>query len=161
VTTQADYTPEEWTVLLALPFVAGLDVSDAQPGGSSREALAISSVSIDPQFTEGPPELVRSLLQADPQEAIRVIESQQDTAGKARRDHTLMLARDAAAILRQKATPEELASYQHLIHSGMQRVAEASKSGAFLGMGGTVVTEAEQAAIQQIDAALKAVPTQE
>jgi hypothetical protein len=161
VTTQADYTPEEWTVLLALPFLAGLDVSDAQPGGSSREALAMSSALIDPQYTERGPELVRSLLQADPQEAVQVIESQQGTGGRARRDHTLMLARDAAAILRQKATPEELASYQQLIHSEMQRVAEASKSGSFLGMGGTVVTEAEQAAIEQIDAALNAVPTQE
>ena len=51
MSTQADYTPEEWATLRRAPMVAGLALSLADPGGAielTKETLAALRVASDP-----------------------------------------------------------------------------------------------------------------
>ena len=51
-------------------------------------------------------------------------------------------------------SPGELQAYKNTILSVAQASAEASKEGGFLGIGGTLVSKEEQAALDAIRAAL-------
>jgi hypothetical protein len=53
-------------------------------------------------------------------------------------------------ILGEKGTPEETDAYKTFVLSVAQAAAEAHKEGGFIGIGGRPVSEAEQAALDEI-----------
>ena len=61
--------------------------------------------------------------------------------------------RDAVALLKEKATPEEVDEYKKFIVALANRVAEARKEG-FMGLSGERVSDAERSAIAEIEATL-------
>jgi hypothetical protein len=69
------------------------------------------------------------------------------------RSYALEQLKQVAALLRQKA-PGDAAGFSQWLAEVAQRVANASKEGGFLGFGGTLVSEQEQAALRDIAAAL-------
>jgi hypothetical protein len=64
------------------------------------------------------------------------------------------LLREALAILEAKATPEEAEAYKRVCLEIAQRVAERTKSGGVLGIGGERVSGGEQAAIDRLRSTL-------
>src|SRR5262245_46817179 len=71
-------------------------------------------------------------------------------------DKTAMLGLVKSSVAAVAANnPIEAASYGQYLVDLATKVAEASKEGGFLGIGGTRVSEAEQVAIDQIRAAVK------
>ena len=69
------------------------------------------------------------------------------------KQHALQNIRDAVALLKQKASPEEVEAYRQFILDLANRVAEARKEG-FMGLSGERVSEDERSAIDEINAAL-------
>src|SRR5262245_441101 len=63
--------------------------------------------------------------------------------------------RQAAAIVDTKA-PSDAAAYKAWLQQISEHVAEASKEGGFLGIGGVKVSDAEKATLTEISSALKA-----
>jgi len=61
----------------------------------------------------------------------------------------LDMVRGAVAVVSTK-NPAEVANYRSLVLDTAQRVAEASKEGGFLGIGGTQVSKEEQTALDQL-----------
>ena len=64
------------------------------------------------------------------------------------------ILRQAAAIIDAKA-PGDAAAFKGWLQQISQHVAEASKEGGFLGIGGVSVSEAEKATLTEISSALK------
>jgi tellurite resistance protein len=69
------------------------------------------------------------------------------------KERGLQHLRDAAALVEQKATPEELEQYKRFIVTLAERVAEARKEG-FMGLSGERVSGDERRALEEIAAAL-------
>lgn len=69
---------------------------------------------------------------------------------------TLEDAREAAQLLDTKVDPAQAAQYRQWALAVAEKVATASTEGGFLGFGGTRLSDAEKAIIDQIRAALRA-----
>jgi hypothetical protein len=63
---------------------------------------------------------------------------------------TILRAIGAAGTTAAKGSAAECDGFKHLLVSVAHKVAEASKEGGFLGIGGVTVNDAEKAAIQAI-----------
>ena len=148
MTGKADFTEDEWKLLLEGPPSAGLIVVSAQRGGTFREAFAIGKAYTEARKQHGDSELLDEIVAAKPE-----------------RDHTryhsydelkqagLQHLRDAVALLDQKGTPAEVDDYRRFVLDLSQRVANAHREG------GEQVSEAERAAIDEISASLGAPDT--
>jgi hypothetical protein len=143
MTGKADFTQEEWDLILEGPPSAGIIVVTAQRGGSFRESFAIGRAYVEARQQHGDSELLDEIVAARPE-----------------RDHTryhsveelkqggLQHLRDAVAVLERKATPEEVEDYRRFILNLADKVAKAHREG------GEQVSDAEQAAIEEISSSL-------
>jgi hypothetical protein len=143
VTAKNAFTEQEWQTIREAPVSAGMIVLTAQKGGTFRETFAMAKAYADARQQHGASELVDALV-----------------AEKPARDHThyhssdelkqagLQHVRDAVAALERKATPDEVDAYRKFVTALAERVAHAHREH------GQEVSEAEQAAVEEIAAAL-------
>ncbi len=143
MTTKSDFTPEEWQLILEAPPGAGMIVLTAQKGGSIRESIAMAKAYVEARQQHGESELLDEIVAAKPA-----------------RDHThahsadefkhigLGHLRDAVALLQRKATAQEVDEYRQFIVTLAHKVAAAHREH------GVDISEAEQAAIDEINATL-------
>ncbi|MGH9831439.1 MAG: hypothetical protein ACREBD_02880 [Blastocatellia bacterium] len=154
---QTDYTPAEWKTISAAPVMAGLLVSVADmsgPLGLAKEAMAVAKA-VGQSAAGAPNELIKSVA-----EGIKALGGQPDMPnlpGDRAGIHNLLVdgCKQAAAVVAQKS-PAEAAEYNRWLVSLAQSTAQASKEGGFLGIGGTLISEAESSAVTELAAALKA-----
>jgi len=143
MTGKADFTEDEWKLVLEAPPSAGLIVVTAQKGGTFRETIAMAKAYAEARQQHGESELLDEI-----------------AAGKPERDHThyhspdelrqggLQHLRDAVALLETKATPDEVNEYRRFILTLADKVANAHREH------GQSVSDAEQQAIAEITTAL-------
>jgi len=163
VATKADFTPDEWKLLLQSPLIAGVAISAADPSGligmlreSMASARALVQVKTDPnadalvkavgsefETSEG-----RGLAQDGVKAAITGAKTPADIVAKA-----LEALKAASAVLDAKGGVDA-APFKTWLAGVAKSVAEAAPEGGFLGFGGTPVSEAEKATVVQIAAAL-------
>lgn len=147
MTTKADFNAEEWSTIANAPFLTGMLVIAADRGGTVRESLAAQRAYQEALANE-PGELLRAVLTtpaaldpahrpASPEDLRRVAP---DTL------------RRAIALLEDKARDEEVVEYKRFVYAMADSVARAHREGGFLGIGGTQVSEHEQAALDEIAA---------
>jgi hypothetical protein len=148
VTSKADFTEEEWKTILEAPPSAGLVVILSDRGGSIRETFSMAKAYTEARQQHGESELLDEIVATKP-EMDRTRAGSPDEL----KQHNLDNVRQAIAVLRGKATDEEVSEYGKFILGLAERVAEARKEG-FLGLGGERVSDAERAAIGEIEAAL-------
>jgi hypothetical protein len=154
MTTKAEFNADEWSTIAAGPFVAGLTVIAADRGGTVRETVEMARVFAEEQKAGENPELIAELLRERPNpQAVLGGEGEKPTAEDlpVRAEQIL---REAITTLESKATPEEVEAYKRLCLEIAQRVAERTKSGGVLGIGGEKVSGGEQAAIERLKATL-------
>lgn len=154
MSTKADYTPEEWKSITAAPFLAGLFITMSDPSGVvgiTKEAMAVGKA-ISESGTGSQAEIIKSLVDSLKAGGIGARPELPDIP---RRD--LGAARAAMAEHLQKASaaiaaksPSEAQAYKAWLMAAAKKVAEAAKEGGFLGFGGTLVSEQEQAAIKEL-----------
>ena len=145
MTGKADFTQDEWKVVLEAPPSAGLIVLTAQKGGTFRETIAMAKAYGEAREEHGQSELLDEVASAKPE-----------------RDHThyhsltelkqggLQHLRDAVALLETKATPDEVGDYRRFILTLAEKVANAHREH------GKSVSDAEREAIAEIATALGA-----
>lgn len=152
--TKDSFTPSEWDLLRQAPFMTGLVVVAASPSGPIgllKESAATAKM-VMTELAASQSDLMKSLA-ADLKQNMSAakIDSRDPAEVRAK---SLAAVREAAATVSAKASPAEAAEYKTWLGTLAKRVAEASKEGGFLGFGGTLVSDAEQAALRDIATAL-------
>jgi hypothetical protein len=144
MSTKADFTEEEWDLVLEAPPAAGLMVSTAQRGGMFREAFSIAKAYAEARGRHGESELLDEIVAAKPE-----IDRTRHHSLEELKQNALGKLRDAVALVEAKATPEEAEAYKGFVLAVAQRVA-----GAKTEEGDEPASDAERAAIAEIAAAL-------
>jgi hypothetical protein len=143
MTSKADFTEEEWDLVLEGPPAAGQIVSAAERGGTIREAFSIAKAYEEARKQHGSSELLDDIVSAKP-EVDRTRHSSLDEL----KQHSLGHLRDAVALLEAKAGPDEVEDYRGFVISVAEHAAAAKKEGD------EPASEAERAAIAEIAAAV-------
>ena len=145
MTSKSEFTAEEWQLILEAPPSAGMIVVTAQRGGSFRETVAMAKAYVEARQQHGKSELLDDIVAAKPERDHTHSHSPEEL-----KQHGLQHLRDSIAVLGSKATPEEVDEYRRFIVTLSHRVAAAHREH------GQEVSEAEQAAIDDITEALQA-----
>lgn len=143
MTGKADFTPDEWKLVLEAPPSAGLIVVTAQRGGTLRETIAIAKAYAEARQEHGESELLDEVAAARPERDHSRYHSPEEL-----KQGGLQHLRDAVALLETKATPAEVEDYRRFILTLADKVANAHRED------GKNVSDAEQQAIDEIATAL-------
>lgn len=148
MTGKADFTEDEWKLVLEAPPSAGLIVIASDRGGSVRETFSMAKAYTEARKEHGESELLDEIVSAKPEMDHTRYHSPEEL-----KEASLGHIRDAVALLKEKAAPEEVDEYKKFIVALANRVAEARKEG-FLGLSGERVSDDERSAIGEVEAAL-------
>jgi len=148
LTGKADFTEDEWKLVLEAPPSAGLIVIASDRGGSVRETFSMAKAYTEARKEHGESELLDEIVSAKPEMDHTRYHSPEEL-----KEASLGHIRDAVALLKEKAAPEEVDEYKKFIVALANRVAEARKEG-FLGLSGERVSDDERSAIGEVEAAL-------
>lgn len=143
MTGQADFTPEEWKLVLEGPPLAGMIVLTAQRGGSFRESLAMGKAYVEAREQRGASQLLDEIAGARPK-----VDHTRFRSPEELREHGLAQLREAVAALQARATPDEVDDYRRFVIALAERVAAAHREH------GVEVSDAERAAIDEVASAL-------
>ena len=163
MTDKSNFTPDEWKVLLESVIAAGVAVTAAEPSGlwgllkeSFAGGTALAKAKTDPGANALIKAVVDDFNTAEGSAARDALKNKfKDGKLPQIKDKCIETLRQAAAIVDAKA-PGDSAAYKGWLQQISQHVAEASKEGGFLGVGGVTVSETEKATLTEISSALKA-----
>lgn len=143
MTTKSDFSTEEWKLILAAPPSAGMIVITAQRGGMFRETLAMAKAYAEARQLHGQSQLLDEIVSAKPEHDHTRYHSVDEL-----KQHALQDVRESVNVLERKATAAEVEEYRRFVINLTHNVAAAHREH------GQDVSEAEQAAIDEIVAAL-------
>ena len=157
---KADFTSEEWQMLLSLPQVASLYLALASPSGPlglAQEMIASTKGIVEALNASSGNELIDAVA-ADMREKVEKREKlkpplQPSNDLNEMKARCLQACRDVAALLSQKA-PADAERYKQWVYQSAQNSANAAKEGGVFGIGGERVSEAETAALKELAVAL-------
>jgi hypothetical protein len=149
VTAKTDFSEEEWRQVLEAPPSAGLIVIGSDRGGSVRESFSMAKAYTEARREHGESELLDEIVNAKPEMDRTRFKTPEEL-----KQHSLQNIRDAIALLKTKATDDEVEQYRKFVIDLSSRVAEARKEG-FMGLSGERVSDAERSAIEEITSALQ------
>lgn len=157
MTSKADYTEQEWVRLRRAPFVAGLAISIADPGGPielAKETIATLRATSTPPSQE-------ELLVAVSQEIASMVNQKQNPMAGFKPDRSALAGKmildeltGVNEILIAKATPEEADAFRRWLLAAAQASADGAKEGGFLGFGAELVSQGEQRMLAELRVAL-------
>jgi hypothetical protein len=145
MTGKADFTKEEWELVLEGPGTAGMIVATAQRGGTFRETWAMAKAYTDARQEHGESELLDEIVATKPE-----VDHTRYHSVDELKQHGLQHLRDAVGLLERKATPEEIEGYRRFVLTVADKVANAHREG------NVAVSDAERAAIEEISTSLGA-----
>jgi 2-succinyl-5-enolpyruvyl-6-hydroxy-3-cyclohexene-1-carboxylate synthase len=143
MTGRADFTQQEWDLVLEGPPSAGMIVVTAQRGGTIRETLAIAKAYVEARQQHGESELLDEIVAARPE-----LDHTRYHSVDELKQHGLQHLRDAVGVLERKATADEVDGYRQFVLTLADKVASAHTEG------GASVGEAERTAIAEISTSL-------
>jgi hypothetical protein len=143
MTGKADFTQQEWNLVLEGPPSAGMIVLTAQRGGTIRETFAIAKAYVEARQQHGESELLDEIVAAKPE----LDHTRYHSVGELKQ-HGLQHLRDAVELLERKATPGEVEGYRRFVLTLADKVASAHREGE------ASVGDAERAAIADIATSL-------
>jgi hypothetical protein len=157
VTSKSDFTHEEWARIRRAPFVAGMAISIADPGGPievAKETMtSLRSASVPPTEEE--------LLLSVAHDIQALVQQKQNPMGDFKPTNAALAAqqvldelRMVSEIVSAKARPEEAAAFSHWLVTTARAAADAAKEGGFMGFGAEQVSKGEQAMLDQLESTL-------
>jgi hypothetical protein len=154
MTAKAEFNADEWAAVAGAPLLAAMMVIAADRGGSVRESVAVAKAYGEAREQYGS-ELMSALLASPPATAVQRPDSPADLPDQAK-----TTLRDAVATLERVASEDEVVEYKRFVYALAESAAGARKEGGFLGIGGgkSPISEAEQAALDEIAAIFDAQP---
>jgi hypothetical protein len=157
MTSKADYTDEEWVRLRRVPFVAGLAISMADPGGPiemAKETMATLKAATTPPSHE-------ELLVVVAQEIASMMNQKQNPLKDFKPDSAALAGKlvldevkAVNEIVTAKATPEEADAFRRWLLAVARAAANAAKEGGFMGFGAELVSQGEQRMLDELRATL-------
>ena len=103
MTGKADFTPEEWEIIVEAPPSAGFVVMTADRGGTFRESFSLAKAYTEARQRHGESELLDEIVSTRPKVDRGGAHSPEEMKATA-----LQHLRDAVAVLERKASPEEV-----------------------------------------------------
>jgi hypothetical protein len=161
VTSKADFNEAEWTRLKRAPFIAGMAISLADPGGpieAVKETSATLKTVLRTAESTGPDELVGQLAREVSEEArhrkspLAGFKPKAATAGAEILDEL----REVNRVVSEKASEGEAAAFREWLLQAAQAAADAAKEGGFMGFKAERVSEGEKRMLDQLSGALAA-----
>jgi hypothetical protein len=146
MSSEVDFTTDEWDVVLEGPTSAGLLVMTAERGGIVQESYSMAKAYAEARRQHGQSELLDAILAARP----RVVHTRYASTDELHRN-LLANVRHAMALIEDSATPEELAEYARFVLTVAERAARAHGEGH---PGDAAVSEAEREAIDAVSDAV-------
>jgi hypothetical protein len=159
MTAKADFTEEEWTRLKRAPFIAGMAISLADPGGPIelvKETAATLKTVTGAAGDQGRGELVQAVAAEVSEEAkarkspIGDFKARGALAGQ----EILEELTGVNAIVSAKASPEDADAFRKWLNDAAGEAANAAKEGGFLGFHAVRVSEGEQRMLDKLAEAL-------
>jgi hypothetical protein len=153
VTTKDDFTDEEWTRVVRAPFVAGLAITLADPGGpieAAKETAATLKSATNPPSREQLLAEVALEIQAMAQQRQHPLKGYRQTDGASPGQQVIEELRDVQTIVAGKATPEEASAMAAWLVASAQAAAQAAKEGGFMGFHAERVSEREADMVDQV-----------
>ena len=162
MTSQTDFTDEEWTQLKRAPFVAGMAISLADPGGpieAVKETAATLKTVLAAAEGGGHGELVHAIASDVAQEARQrksPLAGFKPSTGATAGVEILDELREVTRVVSEKATPEDAGALRSWLLAVAQEAANAAKEGGFMGFHAVRVSEGEQRMLDSLSDALAA-----
>jgi hypothetical protein len=156
MTSKADFSEEEWTRVKRAPFVAGMAISLADPGGPIEAFKETAATLKTVQGAEGQEGLVGEAAREVVTQArerknpLHGFHPKGTLAGQQIVDELA----DVNRIVSEKASPEEAETYREWLKSAAQEAADAAKEGGFMGFHAERVSEGEQRMLDKLDEVL-------
>ncbi len=153
--TKADFSVDEWDLLRSSPLIASIIVVAARlkgPLGLVPESTAAGRIILEAATMAQTPLL--KILAEDLGARMSIPKPPAGATPAHVQEAAAEILRRTSDLLAQKATPEEATEYKQWLAKVAQATAEASKEGGFLGVGGTLVSDVEKAALAAVDTAL-------
>lgn len=160
MTSRADFTDEEWTRLKRAPFVAGMAISLADPGGpieAFKETAATLRAVVAAAGDGGRGELVQAIAREVEEDAHHhkspIAGFRPGKGANAGMDIVNEL-REVQRLVVEKAAPEEAAGMRDWLLATAQEAANAAREGGFMGFHAERVSEGEQRMLDSLREAL-------
>jgi len=155
MTSKTDFSEDEWTRLKRAPFVAGMAISLADPGGPIevvKETAATLKTVRDASESGGRGELVDAVAQEVVGEARERKNPLHDfkPKGALAGQQILEELTEVNRIVSAKAAPEEADAYRDWLRAAAQEAANAAKEGGFMGFHAERVSEGEQRMLDKL-----------
>jgi hypothetical protein len=157
VTTKSDFSQEEWVRVRRAPFVAGMAISLADPGGpieAAKEGMATIKSATDPPSREQLLADIALDIQAMTQQKQNPLSGFKPTKDVRAGVQVLDELRAVSEIVSSKATPEETAAFGQWLVATAQAAADAAKEGGFMGFGAVQVSQGEKDMLDQVRSAV-------
>jgi hypothetical protein len=160
MTSKADFAEDEWTRLKRGPFIAGMAISLADPGGpieAIKETAATLKTVTGATDSASSGEFVALIAGEVSAEARQRKNPLADfkPKGALAGQEILDELRGVNAIVTEKATQEEADAYRAWLLAAAREAADAAKEGGFMGFHAERVSEGEQRMLDQLAAALR------
>ena len=155
MTSKVDFSEDEWTRLKRAPFIAGMAISLADPGGpieAFKETAATLNTVRDAAESGGRGELVGAIAQevvADARQRRNPLHDFKPKGALAGQEILEELA-EVNRIVSAKATPDEADAYRDWLKAAAQEAANAAKEGGFMGFHAERVSEGEQRMLDKL-----------
>jgi hypothetical protein len=161
MSSKDDFTPDEWTRLKRAPFVAGMAISLADPGGPIEAVKETAATLKAVQGAQGGErgELVASLARevvADAGQRKSPLQGFKPSKGAGAGVEILDELGEVNRLVSAKASPEEAAAVRAWLIDAAQEAANAAKEGGFMGFHAVRVSEGEQRMLDRLGEVLGA-----
>lgn len=164
MSTLSDYTQDQVEKLMAAPMLISMYIMGSSlsgPVGLVKEMMAGVETAMQAAKDSAPDSVLSSLFSEENMKAQQnkmQQETSESTEGAQNMDQAkekmLGQVKEAVGIIMEKGSPAEIAAYKKLMVSVAENVANAAKEGGFMGIGGTLVNDAEKTAINDIQTAV-------
>jgi hypothetical protein len=159
MTTKSDFTEEEWVRVRRAPFVAGMAISLADPGGPiemAKESMATVKTATNPPTREPLLADVALDIQSMTQQRQNPLSDFKVTDAAQAGQQILDELRAVKDLVAAKAAPEETSAFGQWLVATAQAAADAAKEGGFLGFGATQISEGENDMLDKVRSAVGA-----
>ena len=162
MTSKADFTDEEWTRIKRAPFVAGMAISLADPGGpieAVKESSATLKTVMGAAEQGGRGELVDAVADevvAEARQRKNPLSGFKPSGAANAGVEILDELGGVNRIVSEKASPEDAQAMREWLLAAAQAAADAAKEGGFLGFHAVRVSEGEQRMLDKLREVLTA-----
>jgi hypothetical protein len=157
MTTKADFPDEDWVRVVRAPFVAGMAITLADPGGpieAAKESMASIKAATNPPSREQLLSEIALDIQAQVQQHHNPVKGYRPAGSAPVGDQILQELSDVRGIVNEHATPEEATAFGDWLVSTAEAAAEAAKEGGFMGFKAELVSERETQMIEKVRSAV-------